>query len=112
MIVEVHVFLHRSVQLLLLQDKHVIQTFPFQTAHKTFANGICPWRLDRRFQFLDACASGDGRKETAILLVPIANQVFGSLSPCGRFPQLLRCPGIGWVSWSQRHGQCGASSVQ
>ena len=40
-IVEVHVFRHRPV-LLLMQDKHVVQTFPFQTAHEPLANGIGP----------------------------------------------------------------------
>ena len=97
MIMEVHIFPHHSVQLLLVQDKHVIQTLSLQAAYETFANGSCPWRPDRRFQFFDARASGDGRKKSAVLLIPISNQVSGSLSPCGRFPQLLRYPGICWV---------------
>ena len=75
----------------------MIQTLSLQAAHEPFANGICPWRLDRRFQYFDPSASGNGRKETAVLLVPISNQVSGSLSPCGRFPQLLCHPGICWV---------------
>ena len=96
-IVEVHIFPRHSVQLLLLQNKHVVQTLSLQAANEPFANSICPRRLDRRFQFFDPSASGNGRKETAVLLVPISNQVFGSLSPCGRFPQLLRYPSICWV---------------
>ena len=75
----------------------MIQTLALQAAYETFANGICPWRLDRRFQFFDPGASGDGRKERAVLLIPISNQVPGALISCGRFPQLLCYPGICWV---------------
>ena len=60
MIVEVHIFPHHLVQLLLVEDKHVIQALALQAAYETFANGICPWRLDRRFQFFDPSASGNG----------------------------------------------------
>ena len=52
MIVEAYVMSHRSVQLLLLQDEHVIQTLSFQAAYETFANGISPWRLDKAFSIL------------------------------------------------------------
>ena len=57
MIIEVHVFLHRPVQLLPIHNQHVIQALSLQASYETLADGIRPWSPDGRLQFLDACAS-------------------------------------------------------
>ena len=60
MIVEVHVFLCRPVQLLPIQNEHVIQALSLQASYEALTNSIRPRRLDWRLQFFDARAPGDG----------------------------------------------------
>ena len=61
-IVEVHVFLHRPVHVMLIQNEHVIEALALQTSDESLTNSIGLGCLDRYFQFLDACAAGDGRE--------------------------------------------------
>ena len=49
-----HIGMKDAVQLLLLQDEQVIETFATHTAQKPFTDGIGAWRVIRGFQDLDA----------------------------------------------------------
>lgn len=77
---------------------------------ETLANGIRPRCLNGRLQFFDGRAPGDGRKQTTILLVTVANQVSGpalSSSPRmrsapHRWFSLLICLMRSMVSWGIR----------
>ena len=68
MIVVVDVFLHRSVQLLPVQNEHMIEALSLQASNETLANRIGLRRLNRHLQFFSSRASGEGRKQTTALL--------------------------------------------
>jgi hypothetical protein len=59
-IVEGNIFLHSPTQLLLVSDEHVIEALSLQASDEALTGGIGPQRLNRRLQFLDARAPGDG----------------------------------------------------
>ena len=47
-----------AVQLLLLQDEHVIETLAPHTPQEAFTDGIGAWRVIRCFQNLDTASCG------------------------------------------------------
>jgi hypothetical protein len=49
------------LQLFLLQDEQVIQTLATHTAYKAFTDGIGPWCVIGRFEYLDAAGCGHAR---------------------------------------------------
>jgi len=83
------------LQLLLLQDEQVIQTLATHTAHKAFTDGIGPWCVIGRFEYLDATGCGHARETGSKLAITIANEILRSLSIGGCLSQLLCGPGIG-----------------
>ena len=52
------VFINQSFQMHLVKNQGVIQTFPFQTAHKSFTNCIGLGCTKRCLDYLDAGVSG------------------------------------------------------
>ncbi len=75
------------LELLLLQDEQVIETFVTHTAHKPFTDGIGPWCVIWRFEYLDAAGCGHAREIGAKFVITIANEIFRRLSKGSRFPQ-------------------------
>ena len=70
------VFLQDANRLEPADHQHVIQTFPPQTPHKPFADGIGTWRLVRRVDDFDTGDLGHPLKYRTILLVIVADQLF------------------------------------
>jgi len=83
------------MQLFVLQDEQVIQTLATHAAQKAFTDGIGPWRVIGRFEYLDAAGCGHARETESKLVITIANEILRSLSIGGCLSQLLCGPGIG-----------------
>ena len=77
-----------------MENKHVVQAFSFEGADEALAVSVGFWGLKRRLQLLDTTAGSNGREPLAVLVVPIANEVFRPLAPGRCFPQLLYSPRI------------------
>lgn len=92
-LIEVHnIRLEETVELLLMDDQEVIQTFSPEAPQKAFADGICLWSSIRRSQHLDAtggCHACKTRPEFAII---IPNEIVRSLAVRSRFPQRYALP--------------------
>ena len=84
-----------TMQLLLLQDEQVIQTLATHAAKEAFTDGIGPWCVIRRFEYLDAATCSHTRETGSELVITIANEILRSLSIRGYLSQLLCSPGIG-----------------
>ena len=48
-----NVFPHQAMRLMTMQDEHIVQTFPFQTADESFADSIGTGRSFGSFDGLD-----------------------------------------------------------
>src|SRR6266446_2655967 len=84
-----------TVQLLLMEDQHLVQTFSSHTAQKAFTDGIGSWRMIGRFEYLHVarcCNSGEAGPKLAIV---IANEILRRLSIRSRLAQLLCGPNVG-----------------
>src|SRR5215470_5075285 len=64
-----------TMQLLLLQDEQVIETFAPHTAQKAFTDRIGPWRVRRCFQDLDAAGLGNPRESHPKLAIVISDEI-------------------------------------
>lgn len=84
-----------TMQLLLLQDEQVIETLVTHAANKPFTDGIGPWCVIWRFEYLDAAGCGHARETGSKVAITIANEIFRRLSIGGCLSQLLCGPGIG-----------------
>ncbi len=84
-----------AVQLLLMQDEQVIETLATHTAQKPFTDRIGSWRMNGRFQDLDAAGCGHASETGSKLVITIADEILRPLSIGSRFPQLLCSPGVG-----------------
>jgi hypothetical protein len=98
LIVEINVATDKTRKLLLMQDEEMIQAFTSHRTDESFTDGIRPWGFEWGFDFFDATASGHRRKLLAILLVIVANEIFGVLAPGCGLPKLLSRPGISWMA--------------
>ena len=84
-----------TMQLLLLQDEQVIETLSTHTAQKPFTDGIGPWRMIWRFEYLDAAGCGHASETGSKFAITITNEILRRLSIGSCLPQLLCGPGIG-----------------
>ena len=84
-----------AMQLVAVENKHMVQTFPFTAANEALAVGVGLGGLEWCPQLLDAAAGSNGRETPAVLAVPIANEVLGRFAPGRGFAQLLGSPVIG-----------------
>ncbi len=75
------------VQLLLLQDEQVIETLATHTAQKPFTDRIGAFRMNGRFQDLDAAGCGHASETGSKLGITIADEILRPLSIGSRFPQ-------------------------
>jgi hypothetical protein len=81
-LVEADVFLHRPMQVALVQSEPVIEALSLQASNETLANGIRPRRPDWCLHILDACTPGDRQEWTAVLFITAAwtiRRVFSSM---------------------------------
>jgi hypothetical protein len=76
-----------TMQLLLLEDKQVIETLSPHTAQKAFTDSVSPWCVRRCFQDLDAAGGCHAREIGSKLAVTIPNEILRPLSKRSRFPQ-------------------------
>ncbi len=83
------------MQLLLMEDEKMIETLSPHAAHKPFTDGIGPWCVIGRFEYLDAARCCHASETGSKFGITIANEILRRLSKGSRFPQLLCCPGIG-----------------
>jgi hypothetical protein len=94
-LVEVHDIRHeKPVELLLMEDQEVIQTFSPHASQEAFTHGIgsrSSVRRSKGFDVARGCYSCEFQPEFAII---VPNQVSWSFSIRSRLSQLLRRPGI------------------
>ena len=93
-IVVIYEFGDEAMQLVVVENKYVVQAFPFEGADEALTVGVGLGYLERCLQLFDATTGGKGREPSTVLAVPIANEIFGSLAPGCCFPQLLYGPRI------------------
>jgi len=67
-----------TMQLLLLQDEHVIQTLATHAAQKPFTDGIGSWCVVRRGEHLDAAGCGYASETGSKFVITIANEILRS----------------------------------
>lgn len=100
-VVVVGVLLDDEMQLAAMQDEHMVQTFSLLAAHEPLAVGaylgyVGFRRPKRRFQLLDASASGDGRELLTILAVAVMDEVSWPFSPRSGLAQITERPIRRW----------------
>src|SRR6266516_1822965 len=84
-----------TMELLLMEDQHVIQALSSDTPQKAFTDRIGWWRVIRCFEYLDATCCCHASEPGSKLAIMIANEIPGGLSIWSRLPQLLRGPSVG-----------------
>jgi hypothetical protein len=90
-----HIGIEHALELLLLKDQQVIETFLPYAPQEAFADGISAWRMNRRSEDPYRARFRHTSKARPKFAIVIPNQILGSLSIGGGFSQLLRHPGIG-----------------
>ena len=90
-----HIRIEHAVELPLMQDQQVVQTFLPYTPQEAFADRIGSWRMIRCFENLDATCCRHTSKARPKFAIVITNQILRRLPIRGGFSQLLRHPGIG-----------------
>ena len=91
----VYVCIEDALELFLLQDEQMIETFATHTAQKAFTDRIGASYAIRCFQNLDAAGYGHAFEIGSKLAIMITNEILRRLSKGSCFPQLLRRPSIG-----------------
>ena len=94
LIVVSNIYLEEALELLLLHNQEMIQTFSSHTSQKAFANSIRLWRSVRRSKHFDATCERHSCKMLSAFAIIISNEILWCLSIWSCFPQLLRDPRI------------------
>jgi hypothetical protein len=76
-----------TMQLLLVEDQHMVKTLSSDTAQESFTDCIGLWGVIRRFEYLDATCYCHASETVAKLAIMIANEIPGGLSIGSRLPQ-------------------------
>ena len=84
-----------TMQLLLVEDQHMVKTLSSDTSQESFTDGIGSWSVIRCFEYLDATCYCHSSETVAKLAIIIANEIPGGLSIGSRLPQLLCGPSVG-----------------
>jgi len=90
----VDVGMQDTMQLLLMEDKHMIQALSPHTSQKAFTDGIGARGVKRRFEQLDATRCCNSSETAAKLAIVIANEILRRLSIRSRLSQLLCGPSV------------------
>jgi len=93
-----HIGLHDTPQLIWMQYQEEIKTLPSERADESLTYGVSSGSFERGPELFYQAASGYLRKQLAILLVIVPNQIPWSSAPRRCLSQLLGHPGIGWVA--------------
>ena len=90
-----HIRIHNALELPLLQDQQVIQTFLPHAPQEALANSIGSGCMMRRFENLNAACRRHPSKAGPKFTVVISKEIFRCLPIGGGFSQLLSYPGVG-----------------
>ena len=94
-VVVVNEFSDEAMQLVALENEHVIQAFPLEAADEPLTIGVGFLGLKWSLEFLDTTADGNCRESLAVLAVAIADEGLGGYAPGRGFAELLGSPTIG-----------------
>src|SRR5260370_14061193 len=83
----VYVCIEDALELLLLQDEQMIETFATHTAQKPFTHGIGARRAIRGFQNLDSAGCGPAAEIGSKLRIAIPNAVLRRFPTASCFPR-------------------------
>ena len=78
-----------------MQDQQMVQTLLAHTPHEPLTDRIRSGSMIGRFEHLDVTCPRHTSKEGPKFAIVITNQVLWRLPIRGRFPEVLRHPGIG-----------------
>ncbi len=81
MVVERRELLDDAMEMLLIENDHVIQTFPAQGSHTSLANSIHVGGAYRRANLFDTSPERHCRELLSKLAVIVSDQVFRSFTP-------------------------------
>ena len=84
-----------TMQLLLMEDQHVVQALSSHTAQKAFTDRISSWRMIRRFKYLDTAGCCNTSETGPKFALVITDEILRRVSIGSRLPQLLRGPSVG-----------------
>src|SRR6266699_3834874 len=90
-----HIAIEHALELLLLQDQQMVETFLPYAPQEPFTQGVGSWGMNRRFEQLDATGRRYSAETGSILAVVITDQILGCLTIRRGFPEVLVHPGIG-----------------
>jgi hypothetical protein len=90
-----HVLIEHALELLLAEDQQVVQAFLSDAPQIPFANRIGSWCMIRCFENLNRTCCRYTSEEGPKCAIVISNKILGCLPIRGRFPKLLRYPGVG-----------------
>ena len=90
-----HIRIQNALELRLLQDQQMVETFLPYAPQEPFTDGIRSWGMNRRFEQLDAAGFRHPNKAGPKFAIVISNQILGRLLIGGGFSQLLCHPRIG-----------------
>jgi len=95
-LVEVHhIRIEDTLELPLMNNQQMVQTFLSHTPQEAFTDGIGAWSMIRGFEKLDVTARRHPVETGSKLAVVIMNQILGCLPIRSGFAELLGHPGIG-----------------
>jgi len=84
------------MQMLLMQNKEVVQAFSPHTPEETLTCCIGSWSLIGRFEDLDCTRSSNTSEAWPKLAIVITYEILGHLSIWSRFPQRYALPKDQW----------------
>ena len=90
-----HIRIEDTLELPLMQDQQVVETFLPYTPHEPLTDGIGSRSVmggSKDFNVARCCDSGERGSKFGIV---VTEQILGGLPIGGGFPKLLRYPGIG-----------------
>jgi hypothetical protein len=87
-----------AVELLLLQDEHVIKALSTHTSQKPFTDGIRSRSLIWYPEYLDVTCFCNPREAYPKLAVIITDEILRLYTKGGSFPKLLRSPSVSGIS--------------
>src|SRR5712692_6835130 len=90
----VHIRVEHAVELLLLQDEHMIEALTPYTAEEPLTDSIRARCVKRSFENLNATRSGHPRETHTKLAVVITDEVLRPHTKGGGFPKLLCSPSV------------------
>jgi hypothetical protein len=92
------------IQLLLLENEQVIETFTSHTPHKPLTDGIRSWGVVRCSENLDATRVCNSSEASTKLAIVITDEVLRPHAVGGSFAQRYARPMHRWESASRPHG--------